>query len=333
VVTAGILWSCLVAERHDLRFIMAEKVVLASIVSVIAVIPIIALLIWLVVGFGLSPISRFADSFKTKEATDLSPILLGDVPKELKVLASSANDLLKRLEQSFEREKRFASDAAHELRTPITAIKLHIDNLLAETTYPSQSTKLLKISIDRISHLVEQILALNRSSPDQYLSNFTKFDLVEVTQNIIIEQYSVLSDKNIKIVLKGETCPIIADQFGIETLISNILSNAIKYCYKNCNIEITLNYDNDNITLVIMDSGPGIKAELRGRVFERFYRVDGDRHQSTVSGCGLGLSIVRHIVTLHKGKIDLADSADEANFDSGLKVTVTLPNLISTKEV
>ncbi|MFT5521431.1 MAG: two-component system sensor histidine kinase QseC [Enterobacterales bacterium] len=322
--------AILVAERNDLRFTMTENIVLASIVPIIAVIPIVAILIWLVVGFGLAPITQFADNFKTKEATDLSPIQLGDVPKELTVLASSANDLLKRLEQSFEREKRFSSDAAHELRTPITALKLHIDNLLAETPYPSQSTALLKVSIDRIGHLVEQILALNRTSPDQYLSNFTEFNLLEVAQNIIIQQYPELSEKNINIVLNGESCPIIADKFGIETLLSNVLSNAIKYCNNNCDIEVSLIQTIKTISIIIIDSGPGIAAELRDRVFERFYRVDGDRHKSSVQGCGLGLSIVKHIVTMHNGSINLADSAEEPGFDSGLKVTIVLPNLVHT---
>ncbi len=322
----------LVAERQDRRFIVSEKVVLESIFPIIMILPAIAILIWLIVGVGLAPVKKLAANFRQKQVTDLSPIELNDVPVELTLLASSANDLLLRLEQSFEREKRFASDAAHELRTPITALKLHIQNLIAESadsetinieTRNNETVELLKLSIDRMGHLVEQILTLNSTSADHYMASFITLDLEKTTQQIIGELYDSLEQKYITIELKSTSCEIIADKFGIETLLNNIISNAIKYTDVNGKIEVQINKDKENVCIVVMDSGIGIGIDQRERVFERFYRVDGDRNSSSVSGCGLGLSIVKRIADLHKASIQLSDS----DYETGLKISICIPKM------
>ena len=317
----------LVAERQDKRFIVSEKVVLESIFPIIIILPAIAILIWLIVSVGLAPVKKLAANFRQKQVTDLSPIELNDVPVELTLLASSANDLLLRLEQSFEREKRFASDAAHELRTPITALKLHIQNLIAESTDSearnSETIELLKLSIDRMGHLVEQILTLNCTSADHYMANFVTLDLEKVTQQIIGELYESLEQKGIMIELKSVSCEITADQFGIETLLSNIISNAIKYTDLKGKIEVQINNNKESVCIVVMDSGVGIALEKRERVFERFYRVDGDRNSSSVTGCGLGLSIVKRIADLHKATIQLSDS----DYETGLKISICIPKM------
>ncbi|MBL4574500.1 MAG: hypothetical protein JKY51_00175, partial [Opitutaceae bacterium] len=120
------------AQRDDIRYALAEGVILQSVVPIVIGIPIAGLIVWLLIGAGLKPISRLADELKRKEATDLSVVSLTGLPRELYPLQDSTNELLNRLKASFDREKRFAADAAHELRTPISVLKIQMHNLLEE---------------------------------------------------------------------------------------------------------------------------------------------------------------------------------------------------------
>jgi two-component system sensor histidine kinase QseC len=314
------LWL-LLAERDDLRYRIADRVVIAVLTPIVLGLPILALIIWGVVSRGMQPISRLASELESRGAGGLKAIELRGVPRELEVLANSANDLLRRLEASFQREKRFAADAAHELRTPIAAIRVHLQNLVDEFSEPGHSMQKLREGVDRLSHLVEQTLVLNRVAPDQYMANFVLLDLYGIAQQVIADRYPLVEARKQEIQLEGEPTEIRGDRFGIEMLVLNLVSNAIKYTPESGHIEVGVSRLGDRVHLYVMDSGPGIPESEYQRVFERFYRVGGDRHNSGVSGCGLGLSIVQRIVVLHGAEIELAPS----RFGSGLKVTVIFP--------
>jgi len=314
------LWL-LLAERDDLRYKIADRVVIAVLTPVVLGLPVLALIIWWVVSRGLRPISRLATELERREAGDLAAIELRDLPRELEVLANSANELLRRLEASFQREKRFAADAAHELRTPIAAIRVHLQNLVDELDEPGHSLQKLGEGVERLSHLVEQTLVLNRVAPDQYMANFVPLDLYLIAQQVIADLYPQVEAKQQEIQLEGGATEIRGDRFGIEMLVLNLVSNAIKYTPAAGRIDVAVYRLGDRVYLDVMDSGPGIPAGEYQRVFERFYRVGGDRHNSGVTGCGLGLSIVQRIVTLHGAEIELGPS----RFASGLKVTVIFP--------
>ncbi|MBV1920117.1 MAG: HAMP domain-containing histidine kinase, partial [Pseudomonadales bacterium] len=252
---------------------------------------------------------------------DLTPLSETNTPSELTELVESSNGLLYRLRQSFDREKRFSGDAAHELRTPISALKIHLYNLRDIVPPNNESFQMLNVSIERMSHLIEQMLVLHRTTPDQFAKNFQKFDLHQAAQQQIIDQYQSFSDKQQTIELVGDVCGITADVFAIKTLLKNILDNACKYTPVGGAVKLSVAKENSNAVVMVDDSGEGISEELYSRVFERFYRVDGDQHKSNVIGCGLGFSIIQHIVDLHKGDISLSRSC----FDTGLKITVVLP--------
>lgn len=314
------LWL-LLAERDDLRYKIADRVVIAVLAPIVLGMPVLALIIWWVVSRGLRPISRLATELERREAGDLAAIELRDVPRELEVLANSANELLRRLEASFQREKRFTADAAHELRTPIAAIRVHLQNLLNEPDESGHSLQKLGEGIDRLSHLVEQILVLNRVAPDQYMANFMPLDLYAIAQQVIADLYPQVEAKQQRIQLEGDAAEIRGDRFGLEMLVLNLVGNAIKYTPVSGKIDVAAYRLGDRVYLEVMDSGPGIPPGEYQRVFERFYRVGGDRHNSGVTGCGLGLSIVQRIVALHGAEIELGPS----RFTSGLKVTVIFP--------
>ncbi len=314
------LWL-LLAERDDQRYKIADRIVIAVLAPIVLGLPVLMLIIWWVVGRGLRPISRLATELEHREAGDLAAIELREVPRELEELANSANELLRRLEASFQREKRFTADAAHELRTPIAAIRVHLQNLLEEPDDSGHSLQKLGEGIDRLSHLVEQTLVLNRVAPDQYMANFVPLDLYLIAQQVIADLYPQVEAKQQQIQLDGDTAEIRGDRFGLEMLVLNLVGNAIKYTPDSGKIDVAVYRLGDRIFLEVMDSGPGIPVNQYQRVFERFYRVGGDRHTSGEAGCGLGLSIVQRIVVLHGAEIELGTS----RFASGLKVTVNFP--------
>jgi two-component system sensor histidine kinase QseC len=318
--TASGLWL-LLAERDDLRYKIADRVVIAVLTPIVLGLPVLALIIWWVVSRGLRPISRLATELESRGAGGLTTIELRGMPHEVEVLANSANDLLRRLEASFQREKRFAADAAHELRTPIAAIRVHLQNLLDEPGEPGHSLHKLGEGVERLSHLVEQTLVLNRVAPDQYMANFVLLDLYGIAQQVIADLYPQVEAKQQDIQLEGAATEVSGDRFGIEMLVLNLVSNAIKYTPASGKIEVGVCRLADRVQLYVMDSGPGIPESEHQRVFERFYRVGGDRHNSGVTGCGLGLSIVQRIVALHGASIELGAS----RFGNGLKVTISFP--------
>jgi len=321
--TASQRWI-ITAQRYDIRYSLAERVVLESVFPIVLSIPLAGFIVWLLVGAGLRPLTRLTNELKLKKASDLSPVELDATPRELSSLKDSTNELLARLKASFEREKRFAADAAHELRTPISILKVQIHNLLDEMREPSASAQQLKTGIDRMGHLVEQILDLNRTSPDLYMAQFERLDLYELCQEVVSESYEQFMKKNQHLELLGNNALINGDRFAITTMLKNLLSNSSKYTQEEGNIAVSVSQAATGIQLQVTDNGPGIPAKDRERVLERFYRTGGDQYPSDQPGCGLGLAIVQHIVNLHHASLDLHDPES----GTGLCVTITFKNAV-----
>lgn len=311
----------LLAQRTDIRYAMADRIIVGSILPIVIGIPVAGLIIWLLVGSGLSPLYKLANQLHKKHVEDLSPLKLDNPPKELEQVLQSVNQLMQRLSDSVTREKRFASDAAHELRTPISVLKIHLHNLLHDHPELLSQADEFQLSLSRLEHLVDQMLALYRCAPDQYISKFETVDLYKLAQDVIAQQYQSIEQRQQSIELLGENVEISANPFAIETLIQNLLSNAIKYSPAGSELRIETGTKNGRAYIRVEDSGPGIKEENRAQVFERFYRVieDTDAGENRpVTGCGLGLAIVQNIAHQHHARIELSDSS----YDSGLAVTV-----------
>ena len=309
----------ILAERDDQRYRLAESMILQAVYPMVLAIPLIGVIIWLVLGIGLKPVSRLAEELRQREATDLHALEQRDMPIELAQLTQSTNDLLRRLSASFAREKRFSADAAHELRTPIAALKIHCDNLLLEQNPPLASALKLQAGVQRMHYLVEQILLLNRTAPDHFMGKFEPTNLTCLIKEMIAEHSEMLEAKHQQIEFEGDDCWVMGDRPALETLFNNLLSNAIKYTLTHGRIAVNTWQRGSKVVLEVMDNGPGIPEGQRERVFDRFYRVDGDRHNSQTPGCGLGLSIVKQVVDLHGACIQLTQS----RFERGLLVMVT----------
>jgi len=249
---------------------------------------------------------------KEKQAHDLSPLGHENSVTELEQVIESTNGFIHRLNEVLEREKRFSADAAHELRTPISALKVQLHNLSDEIDPQDDSYQQLQSGVERMQHLIEQLLSLYRTTPEKFAENCHRVDLYQLAQNQIAQMYASFEKKNQNLELEGESAEIEGDQFALETLISNLLSNANKYTPPGGRIVVRVEDRPSTVILTVEDSGPGVPEADRQRIFDRFYRADYAANNST-PGCGLGLTIVAHIAELHDAKVLI----EESSFDGG----------------
>jgi two-component system sensor histidine kinase QseC len=316
-----------VAERADIRYTLAENIVLASVKPIVVTLPILALIIWVAIGLGLKPLKTLNRQLNQKQADDLSPIKMDETPQELSQLVMTVNALLKRLSAAFSREQQFSADAAHELRTPISNLKVQMHNLQINKMIDEQALTPMAEGIDRMGHVVEQVLSLYRHSSEHDFTQQSQLDLCALIQDVIAEQYPAIHAKKQHIsIVGGVKCLVMGSEFALKTLFQNIISNAHKYSPKESQILVTIKCDSKFVYCAVEDSGPGISEDEYQRVFKRFYRVGGDQHNTGVTGCGLGLAIVHHIAELHHAKIDLTRSESLG----GLKVVIIFPLSVGT---
>jgi len=316
-----------VAERIDIRTELADGIILRAVLPIVASLPLIAGIVWLVVGNGLSLVEKLAGELREKRADDLSRLQTADPPVELAPVVNAVNDLLRRLEDSVDRERRFSADAAHELRTPLSAIKVHLHNLRAELPEHDAALQVLDRDLGRLSHLIEQIMLLYRMTPEHYQARMETLDLHALAQNVIGELYPEVEAKGQTISLEGDPQQVTGDEASLVILLRNLVLNAAKYSPEGAAITVRTGDDAFGRWLAVEDTGPGIPIAEVARVFDRFYRVGGDRHASSEAGCGLGLAIVRHIADLHHAKLHIENNAD----GPGLTVTVMFPSALSTE--
>jgi two-component system sensor histidine kinase QseC len=317
--TASTTWI-IIAQPLTQRFDLAEDIILSAVTPIILVMPLLALIISLAVRQGLKPLTFLTRALKNKKANDLSQ-LTASTTKELVPVTETLNELFLRLSLAFEREKHFASDAAHELRTPLSVLKINVHNLQQSVhgsvlasqdnnlaTLPTLSFEQLEQSVERMAHVVDQILTLNRTNPEQILAESELLNLQALLQECISELYPDIANRGHDIELNSQPMAISGNRFAIGILLKNLIGNAAKYTPNNGRILVSCKQENTNVVLRVEDSGPGISPTEHARVFDRFYRVGGDSHHSKVFGCGLGLSIVKHIVELHHASIALSTS-------------------------
>lgn len=313
---AGIAY--IVAERDDLRHKVAESVVLESVLPLLLWLPASALLVWVLVGWGLRPLRNLSDEINSKASDDLSPVGHENPPLELRQLIESTNALLSRLSAAFEREKHFAAHAAHELRTPLSVLKVHLHNLGEELPTGNSSLAHANAGVTRMHHLVEQILDLNRTNPELIKANFEPLDLHRLARQVTAASWPEFASRDQTLSLQGAAIDIKGDPGMLETLLNNLLDNASKYTPVGGEVAVFAGECDGVARLSVEDSGPGISLSERERVFQRFYRVGEDT--PSAAGSGLGLAIVEHIAQVHDAVISLGESEL-----GGLRVAVDFP--------
>lgn len=296
----------IVAESEDIRLALADSIVLDSVLPIVLGLPICGLLIWVVVGRGLQPLNSLATAMHAKRSDDLTPVESLDTPKELTVLIDSINDLLRRLDAAFERERQFAADAAHALRTPISVLKIQLHNLLQDAQPEDPRLASLEDQVERLRYSVEQVLMLHRTTPEQFAARFEKTDLTSIARQTIADLYPQIEARGQQIELEGSAAEIRGDTFALQMLLTNLIENASRYSGEGGTITVRIESGSTLTALTVEDSGPGIPQEQREHVFERFYRGE---HDSAPDGTGIGLAIVKNVAQIHSARVDLGKTS------------------------
>jgi len=307
------------AEKVNEREKLANRIAIDDIYIMIITYPIAGILIWLIVGFGLRSIRRVTHEVSHRVPSYLEPVEVYSAPTEIKPLVIELNKLFLRLQQAFDREKRFAGDAAHELRTPLAALKTQAQVALKAKNDNERKQQLRNVirGVDRCTHVVQQLLTLSRLVPESNtLKDTAKVDLKKLTGEYVAQLAPLAIEKNIDIELqaKHKDCYIQGNLTALGILIRNLVDNAIRYTPEDGKIIVSVQTDDELVTLKVTDNGPGIPPELRSRVFERFYRVLGNKSP----GSGLGLAIVQQIAQLHDAQLKLGTSPQGQGLEVGI---------------
>ena len=267
------------------------------------------LLLWLIargIRRGLMPLDLLAGELAARNAQSLQPVS-EQVPAETLPLVQSLNALLARVAESLAREQRFTADAAHELRSPLAALKVQAEVLAMSSDEAEQQHHLGNIheSIDRANRLTEQLLTLARLDPMQALPDAQPIDWQRTAHQTLQSVNLQAREKRVQLKLEcacgfGQVFPPLGNEVLLQLMLRNLLDNAIRYSPPNSHVTLTL----DANGLSVCDEGPGIAAEHLPRIRERFYRPPGQSQQ----GSGLGLSIVERIADLHGLRLDLANT-------------------------
>ena len=297
-----------VGERYDVRGDLTEQIVRRMLSPMITTLPILALMIWYGVGFAMKPLNRLAREVATRAADYLSPVDHHNVPIEAQSLVHSLNALLTRLQKAFDSERRFTADAAHELRTPLAAIKAQAQVAQRTHVQQDQQRALQQVinAVDNATRVAQQLLTLARLDPAIPLTGLKKVDLTHLASTVIAELVPLALKKHIDISLAEPSHGIVhGTSDALTILLTNLVDNAINYTPEDGSIVVGVTRHEDHIILSVADSGPGIPADEREKVLERFYRG----RDVTEPGSGLGLSITQRIAELHQARIVLGESS------------------------
>lgn len=281
--------------------------------------PLLALLVWLSIRHGLRPLMRLSEAIGARDAANLEPIQLRQVPDEVHPLITALNKLLERLAHSLDKERAFTADAAHELRTPLAAIKVQAEVALGaqDESVRRQAIEMVIAGVNRTTHLAQQLLLLARLEhlePDVRQS----VDLGQVAADCVAQRVDEADKKEIECELEAErNCTLQGDPAMLAVLLDNLLDNAIKYGHRGGHIVVSVKREASGLCLAVEDDGEGVAEADRARLRDRFFRVEGQ----AAPGSGLGLSIVEKIAAAHSGSVDIHGGLN----GRGLGVSVRFP--------
>jgi two-component system OmpR family sensor kinase/two-component system sensor histidine kinase QseC len=241
------------------------------------------------------------------------------LPQEIEPLVAELNRLLARLEKAFAAQQVFLSDVAHELRSPLTALRLQsqlLERAPDETARLEARTR-LAAAIDRASHLVEQLLSLARSNPQEASPSFESVDLGELAAAALTDCHDLAQSRDIDLGLDAEgSARLMGDPVALRALLRNLIDNAVRYTPPGGTVQVRTALRGERAIVTVSDNGPGIPAADRQRVFDRFYR----RPDTSQAGTGLGLAIVKAVAERHRAEVSLEDAPG-----GGLRAVVSFP--------
>ena len=312
-----------VAQPMRVRNQLATDAAWRTLKPFLLLLPALALIFWVLVSRGLRPLSHLAQSLKVRSSESLEPIQGLDVPDEVEPLVSSLNDLLTRLKAARDMQRAFVADAAHELRSPLTALQLQVQLVERAESEDARNAALedLKNGLQRTTHTVQQMLILARQEPGAAEYTVVPVSLAALVRSLVVDHQRLAEAQHLDLgVTEADEGAIVqGDIDALRILLANLVGNALRYTPAGGRVDVACGLSEEGVFLEVVDTGPGVPESERDRVFDRFYRRsnEGIAADGGKSGSGLGLSIVRTIADRHGAAVSLSESES-----GGLRVRV-----------
>jgi two-component system OmpR family sensor kinase len=311
-----------VAQPLRVRQAMATTMAARTLLPWLATMPLLGGLIWWLVGRDLKPLIAVAQAVRQRHPTALEPLPTAGLPQEVQPLVVALNDLLQGLATALATQRAFIADAAHTLRTPLTAVHLQTQMVARATKEAErqQTIAALQGGVERAARLVHQLLTLARLEPEAAQQPLAPVPLNPLLHMVIADHVPLAAEKRIDVGLaRDDPACLMGDVDSLRILFDNLLENAIRYTPEGGTVDVQITSTPDAIQVEVIDTGSGIPPAERTRVFDRFYRREGVNGP----GSGLGLAIVKTIAERHRAQITLHDR----DHGPGLVVCLTFPRV------
>lgn len=297
-------YRVVVGQEHEYRQEMALDVVRSQFTPWLVALPVMLLVLIVLLSRELRPLKKLSQTLRARTPDATDRLATHGVPIEVRPVVDALNQLFARTQAMMARERRFTSDAAHELRSPLTALKVQTEVAQLSLDDPQAQAKALTqlhAGIDRASRLVEQLLTLSRLDSLESLDDVEPLNMADLLQSVVMDSYHPAQQAGIEIRLNilDPQVTRTGQQLLLSLLVRNLLDNAVRYSPRGSRVEVTL----DTHSVIVRDNGPGIAPDALTRIGERFYRPPGQDQ----TGSGLGLSIVKRIAALHRMTVTLGN--------------------------
>lgn len=304
-----------VAETRNQRQAIQYQILIMIVIPQVILLLFALILVRFAVKKGLSPILFLNEKIIARSYKDLTPINIQNVPLEIERLVTSLNNLIAELNNAIQSENRFVNDAAHQLRTPLAGILAQIqlaqDSL--DTKEIHRRLEQINQSSKRLIHIINQLLSLSKTQPEAlHHSEFLKMDLVKLTKKTMEDLFSFADKKQIDFGYIGdlENIFILGNEEKLYDLVHNLLENAIKYTPNLGQVSVSIKRQENQVVLMVEDSGKGIPKDDQSMIFDRFFRGNNVNQSGDDAGAGIGLAIVKEIAAMHEATIEI-DSRNE----------------------
>jgi two-component system sensor histidine kinase QseC len=317
---AGSRWSVAVGQGVEERDEVLAGLLAGQLLPWALMLPVLIAAMAIAVRHALKPVQAIAREIEHRDADDLHPVAAEDLPAELSPLVAAMNRLFTRIAEAIEHERRLTADAAHELRTPLAALRAQWEaaRVADDDTVRAAASAQIGAGIDRLGHLVEQLLALAavESRPSSAFTRLVQWD--RVVEQALSDCMPLIERTGTEVEVhwpeRSRPLPIVGDEALLTLMLRNLVDNALRYAPPRSRIAIRFDMDR----VVVEDEGPGLPQAVRARIGDRFFRPAGQSEP----GSGLGVSIVMRVASLHRLEVTFANRADDDSSQRGLRVTL-----------
>ncbi len=307
------------AERLEIRNELVNKIAWSPILRSLMLLPLLLGLLWLITYWLLRPLQWLQHTLASRAPDNLAPLPRRPLPEELRPLCTTLDQLLSALKSALERERQLTDEAAHELRTPLSVLRIHAENALHsdDPDKAHQSLQKLLAGLDRSERLITQLLTLARLDHRQVLDDTAPLDLAVLAREVVAELAPLALKRDQELGYSGPPQLVLKGQPTLlRLLLTNLIDNALRYSPDATQIQIVLEHSDHSALVSVQDQGPGLSDEERHQLCRRFWRSA----HAKAPGAGLGMAIVERILLLHGGRLAVWNRAE-----GGLEVQVRLP--------